>query len=105
MSRHVLTDVGGQTITFFWNVSDFLQTKGEGAFDAGLVTSKAESERGLLDIVERTDVDSRPALWMLLLLRLTGVSKDRRAEVRNGEQLAAFDHPLDGLQLTLKTIS
>lgn len=38
-------------------------------------------------MVELTDADSHPALWMLLLLRLTGVSKDQRAEVRNGECL------------------
>lgn len=73
------------TITFFWNVSDFLQTRGETATHGELLTGKAEKERDLLDVVERMDAESHSALWMLLLLRLTGVSKDRRAEVRNGE--------------------
>lgn len=41
-------------------------------------------------MVERTDLDPHPALWMLLLLRLTGVSKDQRAEVRNGKSLFRY---------------
>jgi len=73
------------TITFFWNVSDFLQSRGDEASEGEKLTAKAENEKDLLDIVERTDVDSHSALWMLLLLRLTGVSRDYRAEVRNGE--------------------
>ncbi|KAI5819735.1 hypothetical protein BZA77DRAFT_303393 [Pyronema omphalodes] len=75
------------TITFFWNVSDFLQTRGD---DTDRLTAKAESEQQLLDIVQRTDVDSHSALWMLLLLRLTGVSRDYRAEVRNGSIQTLF---------------
>lgn len=75
------------TITFFWNVSDFLQTKGETA----VLMEGAEKERDLLDVVEKGESGSGSALWMLLLLRLTGVSGDRRAEVRNGEW---FGNPL-----------
>ncbi|CAZ81148.1 unnamed protein product [Tuber melanosporum] len=78
------------TITFFWNVSDFLQTKGESSLSGEFVSSKAQSETDLLGMVEQTDVDSHPALWMLLLLRLTGVSKDQRAEVRNGSVQTLF---------------
>jgi len=73
------------TITFFWNVSDFLQSREDEASEGEKLTAKAEREKDLLDIVERTDVDSHSALWMLLLLRLTGVSRDYRVEVRNGE--------------------
>ena len=62
-----------------------MQTKGESLLSGEFMSSKAQSEKDLLDVVEVTDVDSHPALWMLLLLRLTGVSKDQRAEVRNGE--------------------
>ena len=72
------------TITFFWNVSDFLQSRGDESSEGDKLTARAENERDLLDIVERTDVDSHSALWMLLLLRLTGVSRDHRSEVRNG---------------------
>jgi len=74
------------TITFFWNVSDFLQSRGEEASEGDKLTAKADNEKDLLDIVERTDVDPHSALWMLLLLRLTSVSRDCRAEVRNGER-------------------
>lgn len=36
-------------------------------------------------IVRKTDIsDLNAALWMVLLLRLTSVSKDKRSEVRNG---------------------
>ncbi|KAL7276355.1 Endocytosis and vacuole integrity protein [Rhizina undulata] len=78
------------TITFFWNVSAFLQSRGDSASQGELLTSKAENERDLLNVVENTDVDSNSALWMLLLLRLTGVSSDRRAEVRNGSIQTLF---------------
>ncbi|KAH0603788.1 uncharacterized protein H6S33_007447 [Morchella sextelata] len=76
------------TITFFWNVSDYLQTKGGGA-EGGSV-GRAEKEEDLLEIVEKGEGDSHSALWMLLLLRLTGVSGDRRAEVRNGSIQTLF---------------
>jgi len=62
-----------------------LQAKGESLLSGEFVSSNAQSEEDLLDVVELVDVDSHPALWMLLLLRLTGVSTDQRAEVRNGE--------------------
>lgn len=81
------------TITFFWNVSDFLQSKGDYSTKGDMLTGNAESEKDLLEIVERTDADSHSALWMLLLLRLTGVSKDSRAEVRNGEPQAHRSTP------------
>ena len=74
-----------QTITFFWNVSDFLQTRGgsTGGFDID-----AESGEELLNLVKRADAaDLNAALWMFLLLRLTSVSKDKRSEVRNGMYL------------------
>lgn len=74
------------TITFFWNVSDFLQSRGDEASEGDKLTEKAEKESDLLEIVDRIDVDSHSALWMLLLLRLTGVSRDYRAEVRNGKR-------------------
>jgi len=72
------------TITFFWNVSDFLQTRGSDSEQKDSSTAKVECEQDLLDLIVRTDFNSHSALWMLLLLRLTGVSRDHRAEVRNG---------------------
>jgi len=39
-------------------------------------------------LVRRTDIsDLNAALWMVLLLRLTSVSKDKRSEVRNGNAI------------------
>lgn len=71
-----------QTITFFWNVSDFLQTRGG---SAGVFALEAESEEDLMALVKKTETtDMNAALWMVLLLRLTSVSKDKRSEVRNG---------------------
>ncbi|TGZ79709.1 hypothetical protein EX30DRAFT_308428 [Ascodesmis nigricans] len=80
------------TITFFWNVSDFLQTRDdqEAATKGDELTAQAKNEMDLLAIVERKDVDPHSALWMLLLLRLTGLSTDHRAEVRNGSIQTLF---------------
>ena len=77
-----------QTITFFWNVSDFLQVRGG---STGAFASEAQNEEELLSLVKRVDTsDLNAALWMFLLLRLTSVSKDKRAEVRNGNFYPQF---------------
>ncbi|KAI5808843.1 hypothetical protein DFH27DRAFT_509927 [Peziza echinospora] len=76
------------TITFFWNVSDFLQTRGG---SSGAFTLDSTNEEELMALVRRGDVtDINAALWMVLLLRLTAVSKDRRSEVRNGSIQTLF---------------
>ncbi|KAF8458986.1 hypothetical protein BGX38DRAFT_1150957 [Terfezia claveryi] len=76
------------TITFFWNVSDFLQTRGG---PTGAFASEVKSEEELTALVRRTDIsDLNAALWMVLLLRLTSVSKDKRSEVRNGSIQTLF---------------
>ncbi|KAF2461055.1 hypothetical protein BDY21DRAFT_279340 [Lineolata rhizophorae] len=75
------------TITFFWNVSDFLHSVmdaasleeitadiGEHVTDDGLATFKISGDRE----------SSASTLWLVLLLRLTSVTTDGRAEVRNG---------------------
>ncbi|KAI9816388.1 MAG: hypothetical protein M1832_005055 [Thelocarpon impressellum] len=72
------------TITFFWNVSDFLQGGSE-AFSLTERASKAVEEGDLIGLTHDGDVsDSHASLWLLLLLRLTAVTTDHRAEVRNG---------------------
>ncbi|KAH0544969.1 hypothetical protein FGG08_000895 [Glutinoglossum americanum] len=72
------------TITFFWNVSDYLQGR-IASFSLEQSVSEAKDERDLLTLVANDDErDSNAALWMLLLLRLAAVTTDLRAEVRNG---------------------
>ncbi|KAI9864894.1 MAG: hypothetical protein M1813_002665 [Trichoglossum hirsutum] len=73
-----------KTITFFWNVSDYLQGR-NASFSLEQNVSEAEDERDLLVLAANdNESDSNAALWMLLLLRLAAVTTDLRAEVRNG---------------------
>lgn len=73
-----------QTITFFWNVSDFLQGQSRPIFlDARILKTCTEDQ--LIEVAEsKITQESHAALWMLLLLRLAGVTTDQRLEVRNG---------------------
>ncbi|KAK8166536.1 endosomal peripheral membrane protein-like protein [Phyllosticta citrichinensis] len=72
------------TITFFWNVSDYLR----GRADAGKMEELANKSVSVEDpgthIREDVKVHSLPAMWLHLLLRIASVAQDRRAEVRNG---------------------
>jgi hypothetical protein len=70
-------------VTFFWVLSDFLSGKtGSIEITAELVKGLEASE--LVDIAANRDHEaSGPALWMLLLLRLTAVASDERLELRN----------------------
>ena len=83
-----------QTITFFWNVSDFLQQK----IGPECLTESAcaeQDEESLIRLAQSAgEQDSCAALWLLLLLRLTAVSTDHRKEVRNG----MFSTPLGSCQ-------
>lgn len=70
-------------MTFFWVLSDFLSGR----------TGSIEITSDLIQGVEASDLvsiaadgnheASGPALWMLLLLRLTAVASDERLELRN----------------------
>ncbi|KAI9722317.1 MAG: hypothetical protein M1812_001789 [Candelaria pacifica] len=72
------------TITFFWNVSDFLQGQSR-TVALGVRTLNATNVEQLLNVTKSQDSqESHGALWMLLLLRLAGVTTDQRSEVRNG---------------------
>ncbi|KAF2401313.1 endosomal peripheral membrane protein-like protein [Trichodelitschia bisporula] len=89
------------TMTFFWNLSDFLYARNptESLEDyANELESDASS--GDEDLMRRlitasAEQKSMPALWMLLLRRLTDVVADSREEVRCGAvhtTLRIFDH-------------
>ncbi|KAI0016767.1 hypothetical protein F4780DRAFT_757853 [Xylariomycetidae sp. FL0641] len=71
------------TVTFFWDLSDFLSGKNKSL----PITDNLMDESGNSSLVEKashTDsASSDAALWMLLLLRLTTVSTDERLDLRN----------------------
>lgn len=75
----------GQTVTFFWAISDFLSKKSKSMS----VTEDMIQESGDHSLVklaaEPAHEGSGAALWMLLLLRLTSVATDQRLELRNSE--------------------
>ncbi|ROT43768.1 hypothetical protein SODALDRAFT_270010 [Sodiomyces alkalinus F11] len=72
------------TVTFFWVLSDFLSGKNTSM----RITSQMMDGSDALALAKRAskgedDEASNAALWMLLLLRLTSVTTDRRLELRN----------------------
>ncbi|KAI1498324.1 endosomal peripheral membrane protein [Biscogniauxia marginata] len=71
------------TVTFFWDLSDFLSGKNKSLS----ITSSLVGDFGDHSLVEvashAENVSSDAALWMLLLLRLTTVTTDDRLDLRN----------------------
>ncbi|KAK7549576.1 endosomal peripheral membrane protein-like protein [Phyllosticta citricarpa] len=72
------------TITFFWNVSDYLRGRADAAKMEELATKSVSVEDPGTHIREDVKVHSLPAMWLHLLLQIASVAQDRRAEVRNG---------------------
>lgn len=71
------------TTTFFWNVSDFLQSQ-VGTFSIEESMDTSISEESLAALTEDADVPtSRGALWLLLLLRIVDLTTDDRSGIRN----------------------
>lgn len=71
------------TTSFFWNVSDFLRGQiEEFAVETHVVTAVTEEELGNLACDQDASV-SRNSLWLLLLLRIVGITTDTRSEIRN----------------------
>lgn len=71
------------TITFFRNVSDFLQREDASMeFDPSI--TRCRSEVDLIHVIQLEDqIKSFPALWLCLLLRLMRIANDSRLEVRH----------------------
>ncbi|KAI0595176.1 endosomal peripheral membrane protein [Biscogniauxia sp. FL1348] len=71
------------TVTFFWDLSDFLSGKNKSLS----ITSSLVGDSGDDSLVEMAshpeNASSDAALWMLLLLRLTTVTTDDRLDLRN----------------------
>jgi hypothetical protein len=70
------------TTSFFWNVSDFLQSQIEQISVDHVEASVSEEELAKLARHEDPSV-SRNSLWLLLLLRIVDVTTDSRPEIRN----------------------
>ncbi|KAJ5168267.1 uncharacterized protein N7482_003861 [Penicillium canariense] len=71
------------TTSFFWNVSDFLQGQiEEFSIESHVDASVSEEDLGRLTCDENRSV-SRNSLWLLLLLRIVGITTDIRPEIRN----------------------
>jgi len=72
-----------QTVTFFWAISDFLSKRSQSmSITAGMMGGEGDDSLDKL-AADPTHEGSVAALWMLLLLRLTGVATDQRLELRN----------------------
>ncbi|KAK6335574.1 hypothetical protein TWF696_002344 [Orbilia brochopaga] len=75
------------TITYFWNISDFLQRqKSEDESDHEFPSTDKE----LLAAVRTQGASTSMVLWLILLLRLAEITKDPRSEVRNGSIQTLF---------------
>ncbi|EWC48390.1 hypothetical protein DRE_02159 [Drechslerella stenobrocha 248] len=75
------------TITYFWNISDFLQRqKSEDEEEHGFPSTDKE----LLAAVKTQGSSTSMILWLILLLRLAEITKDPRSEVRNGSIQTLF---------------
>ncbi|KAF2145821.1 uncharacterized protein K452DRAFT_265191 [Aplosporella prunicola CBS 121167] len=91
------------TITFFWNVSDYLHNRIDLAEMEGLAAKSVDVANPDEKIQEGVEAQSIPAMWLHLLLRIASIAHDRRADVRNGTLhtlLRIFDNYGDQLSPT-----
>ncbi|EPS40721.1 hypothetical protein H072_5374 [Dactylellina haptotyla CBS 200.50] len=75
------------TITYFWNISDFLQRQ---KTDKESEHDFPNTDKELLDAVRTQGSSTSMVLWLILLLRLAEITKDPRSEVRNGSIQTLF---------------
>ncbi|KAK6495314.1 hypothetical protein TWF481_003339 [Arthrobotrys musiformis] len=75
------------TITYFWNISDFLQRQKS---DNGGEHDFPNTDKELLAAVRSQGSSTSMVLWLILLLRLAEITKDPRSEVRNGSIQTLF---------------
>ncbi|KAF2030118.1 hypothetical protein EK21DRAFT_66151 [Setomelanomma holmii] len=70
-------------ITFFWNVSDFLQPRNDLSELPSMVGEAQKMRYVQVDLSPSSRDGSIPSLWLQLLLHLSSVTTDVRTEVRN----------------------
>ncbi|KAF3201578.1 hypothetical protein TWF679_011320 [Orbilia oligospora] len=75
------------TITYFWNISDFLQGQKS---DNESEHDFPNTDKELLAAVRSQGSSTSMVLWLILLLRLAEITKDPRSEVRNGSIQTLF---------------
>jgi hypothetical protein len=75
----------GQTVTFFWAISDFLSANSKSMSITEAMIPEEGDQLLVKLAAEPFEKGSGAALWMLLLLRLTSVATDQRLELRNSE--------------------
>ncbi|KAH7130772.1 hypothetical protein B0J11DRAFT_261034 [Dendryphion nanum] len=71
------------TVTFFWNVSDFLHSRGDLSVLPSLLGEVQSQDEVSKKTRHQSLRGSIPALWLLVLMSLSAVTTDKRAEVRN----------------------
>ena len=77
-----ISDVA-QAITFFWNVSDYLQSRSDFSLLTKMLGSTQQQEEVRCKVIALSEEGHIPALWLQVLLDLSTVTIDHRAEVRN----------------------
>ncbi|KAF2866708.1 hypothetical protein BDV95DRAFT_195911 [Massariosphaeria phaeospora] len=70
-------------ITFFWNVSDYLQARSDLSQLPSLLSSGVRQDEIRHTVQAHSRKGTTPALWLQVLLDLSALTTDRRAELRN----------------------
>ncbi|KAJ4355070.1 Endocytosis and vacuole integrity protein [Ascochyta clinopodiicola] len=70
-------------ITFFWNVSDFLQSRSDISSLPNVIGDTLKSEEIRTLVKTNSKEGNTPTLWLQVLLNLSTTTTDKRAEVRN----------------------
>jgi hypothetical protein len=72
-----------QAITFFWNVSDYLQSRTDLSSLVEVVTQIDDKEQVRRAVSTRSREGKTTALWLQVLLNLSSITTDERIEVRH----------------------
>jgi hypothetical protein len=72
-----------KAVTFFWNVSDFLHARSDLSQLPNIASASMEGENVQRTIKIKSKEGMVPALWLQVLVDLSTITTDRRAELRN----------------------
>ncbi|KAL1599700.1 Endocytosis and vacuole integrity protein [Paraconiothyrium brasiliense] len=70
-------------VTFFWNVSDFLHARSDLSQLPNIASASTDGRNIQQAIKTRSGEGVAPALWLQVLVDLSTITTDRRAELRN----------------------
>ncbi|PSN72860.1 hypothetical protein BS50DRAFT_582478 [Corynespora cassiicola Philippines] len=71
------------TITFFWNVSDFLQARSDLSTLPEILGNAKQQDEIYRTVRSHSEKGTIPTLWLQVLMNLSAITTDRRAELRN----------------------